>query len=202
MVESVVETNETVVGLPHQTSLFKRYGKQEWLVSNRVYRLQVTLKGQEPTETHFTSLLSPCLATVKEIRRDTGKYTEDMSDEEILAWIYEMSLHVEELDSDDTELDAAGLLKQKKRWVRYRTDCELIETIYLGLSKNYGTFKKSVGDLSISNEQDLPLLDTLLKRFQQKADEAEALITGASGTTVASFVKASNTSTYDERGTF
>ena len=202
MVESVVETNKVVVGLPHQSSLFKRYGKEERLVANRVYRLQVTLKGEEPHETHFTTVLSPCLATIKEIRRDTGKYTEEVSDEDILAWIYEMSQRVEDLDSEDTELDDAGLLKQQKRWVRYQTNCELIETVYLGLAKNYGTFKKTVGDLSISNAQNLPALDALLKRFQQKADEAEALITGASSSPVASFVKASNSYTYDERETF
>lgn len=202
MVESVVETNEVVVGLPHQPSLFKRYRKEERLVANRIYRLQVTLKGEKPYETHFTTVLSPCLATIKEIRRDTGKYTEEVSDEDILAWIYEMSRRVEDLDREGTALDDAGLLKQQKNWVRYQTNCELIETVYLSLAKNYGTFKKTVGDLSVSNAQNLPALETLLKRFQQKADEAEALITGANSSPVASFVKASNKHSYNEREKF
>ena len=202
MVESTLETSEVVVGFPHQPSLFKRYGKTELLVGNRVYRLQVALKGQEPTQTHFTSFLSPCLSTVKEIRRDLGKFIEEVSDEEILAWIYELSQRVEDLDSDDTELEGDALLKQKKIWVRYQVDCELIETIYLGLAKGYGTFKKTMGDLSVSNNQELPVLETLLKRFKKKADDAESKITGGDASPMSSFVKASNTYTYTERGTF
>ena len=125
-----------------------------------------------------------------------------MSDDEILAWIYELSQRVEDLDSDDTELEGDALLKQKKIWVRYQVDCELIETIYLGLAKGYGTFKKTMGDLSVSNNQELPVLETLLKRFKKKADDAESKITGGDASPMSSFVKAANTYTYTERGTF
>lgn len=202
MALEMIETKELVVGLPHQQALFRKYQSQPVLEANRIYKMNLKFKHQPLVELKFTTTLDPCLATVKEIKRDLGKFIEEVADEVLLKIIFENSQLVEDLAGDGADLSGDSLLKVKKKWVRFKTDCDLVETIYLGMAKDFGTFKKVIGDITISNTQNLPGLETLLKRFKDKVQEAEDELAGSSGNFVSSFVKASNTYTYSERGTF
>lgn len=197
-----LETTELVVGFPHQTALFQKFKSQAPLQNNRIYHVEVKLKQNPVFTSSFITALTPLHATVKEIRRDLGDFAKDVDDIEILSVIYETSLLAEEFDTEDTQLEPAGIIKTQKKWARYTTDIEIVEVVYLGMAKKFGTFKKSIGELNVSDTQNLTGLANLLKRFKTKVEEAETALTGTGSGTVGSFVKASNNYIYSERGTF
>lgn len=182
--------------------MFTINGKEDQLTVNHRYLVHLKPMHQEAIEITFTTPLSPMLTNVKRIRMDTGDMLSEMSDEEIARHIYENSKEVQHLrgdsDDDDEDVDYDHYMTV---WVRYKTDCDLIQAAYLTRSVQAGSEEKRIGETSVSREVSLPKLEDMMKRFERKMEEAEAILKNVV-TPVAVFQKASASYTYPERGSF
>lgn len=192
-----------VAGYSNQKNvMFTINGKEDQLTVNHRYLVHFKPMHQEAIELAFMTPLSPMLTNVKRIRMDTGGMLNDMSDEEIARHIYENSQEVQHLrgdsDDDDEEIDYDHYMAV---WVRYKTDCDLVQAAYITRSVQAGLEEKRIGETSINREVTLPVLEDMIKRFERKMEEAEAILRNVT-TPVAAFQKASTNYTYPERGSF
>lgn len=177
-------------------------GEEDQLTVNHRYLVHFKPLHQDAIELQFMTPLSPMLSNVKRIRMDTGGMLNDMTDEEIARHIYENSKEVQFLrgdtDDDDEDIDYDHYMSI---WVRYKTDCDLVQAAYLTRSVQAGLEEKRIGETSINREVTLPVLEDMIKRFEKRVQEAEAILRNVT-TPVASFQKASSSYSYPERGAF
>ena len=178
---------------------------------NNTYLVHVNIDG-EIIEKTFRTKPNPMFATVKQVREDIGEFIPDYSDEYIESIIYQKSCDVIDLidelanqddpvenvtyDEDVSTGSYTTTYKAVKNWVRYATDIQLIYAKYFGISYNYGSITKTIGDISIERNTKLPYIDQLLDWLKKAFDEADAYIRGTN--VVAAFVKAGNTYSYED----
>lgn len=179
------------------TGIFKRFSSLIKLNFNNKYKVRVVI-DDEPIEWEFSSLLTPYWTTIKKIQEDIGEFIPGFTDEYIASMIHRNSLELlnriqeaNEANSDglnesaveSTVPIAGGEYESKSRlvnnWVRYKTEIDLIYARYYGISFQYGTKEKSVGDIKIRNERKLPYIDNLLDKLNKYLDNAEDAIFGS-----------------------
>ena len=90
----------------------------------------------------------------------------------------------------------ASAYRAVKNWVKFKTEIDLIYARYLGISYNYGSIKKEIGDIHVEKSTKLPDLDNLLDRLKGWFEEADKEIKGINS--VATFVKAGDRFKYDD----
>jgi hypothetical protein len=195
-------------------TLFNKYQPKDAtgkLLQNNRYLIHLNIDG-EIIESSFRTKPNPMFATVKQIREDIGEFIPDYTDEYIESVIYQKSMNVIDLidtlkNQDDpienvtydTEAGTGTYTtsdKAVKNWVRYATDIQLIYAKYFGISYNYGSIKKTIGDITIERNTKLPYIDQLLDWLKKAFDEADAIIRGIN--VVASFVKAKTKYSYED----
>jgi hypothetical protein len=195
-------------------TLFNKYQPKDAtgkLLQNNRYLIHLNIDG-EIIESSFRTKPNPMFATVKQIREDIGEFIPDYTDEYIESVIYQKSINVIDLidtlkNQDDpienvtydTEAGTGTYTtsdKAVKNWVRYATDIQLIYAKYFGISYNYGSIKKTIGDITIERNTKLPYIDQLLDWLKKAFDEADAIIRGIN--VVASFVKAKTKYSYED----
>lgn len=193
--ESNVLNILTNANINRPNTLFNKYQPADAvgkLMPNNKYIMHVNIDG-EIFEDTFRSRLTPMFCTVKQIREDIGEFIPDYTDEYIESIIYQKSVEVIDLidelaNKDDPitnvtyELGQDGFYSTKykpvKNWVRYATDIQLIYAKYFGISYNYGSIKKEIGDIKIERNTKLPYIDNLLDWLKKAFDEADAYIRG------------------------
>ena len=196
-------TAKRVVGYRNQRNVMFYINDErdkEHLAVNHRYVLHFKPLWQEAIISEFTTLLTPFYSNVTRIRMDTGDMLNDMSDQEILRYLYDNSKEVLLLEPEEAD-DGLDVDHYMTQWVRYKTDCDLIQAAYLSRSVTAGAEEKRIGETTISREVALPILDDMLKRFLRGMQEAEDMLKGITIPT-ASCVKAGTNYTYTARGTF
>lgn len=173
-------------------AMFTRNLENNSIYENTIYYLNLLLNG-ESFETKFISKLNPLYCDIKTIRTDDGLFIQDISDDDIIKFLYDNSVKVEEKAETVMEKDTTKEITddQKRLWVRYRTDLDLLIRKYIDINNKYGTKNKKVGPIEIEDTTKLPYLDKLLEEYKAKLQEAENAFT--ENVIASNFVKAGNT---------
>lgn len=192
--------------------LYKKWGTASKLMMNNKYEFSIGI-GKEVFKFHFGSRLSPLFSSARAILEDIGEFIEGFTEEYIYSKIHANSEELIELldelanresnpvENVAYEIDSDGIYKLSnktgERWVKSKTEIELILARYYGISYSYGSISKSLGDISIEKSTKLPYIDQLLKRLEKDFAAADEYIRGVNS--VATFVKGSVNHEFTER---
>ena len=179
------------------SAVFQRFGSVVKLNFNNRYKVRIVIDNN-PIEWNFSSVLTPYWTTVKKIQEDIGEFIPGFTDEYIVSMIHRNSWELlkriqeaseassdglSETAEESTEANADKEYESKSRavnnWVRYKTEIDLIYARYFGISFQYGTKEKSIGDIKIRNERKLPYIDNLLEKLNRYLKDAENAIFGS-----------------------
>lgn len=187
-------------------AIFNRYGSENKLAYNNKYDVNIAI-NKDFIKWNFKSKKNPFFAKVKDIFSDIGEFIEGYTEDQVSDIIYNNSKAVIELIDDLKEKDIenvsyttaggeyASTYRAVKNWVKFKTEIDLIYARYLGISYNYGSIKKEIGDIHVEKSTKLPYLDNLLDRLKGWFEEADKEIKGVNS--VAAFVKAGDRFKYD-----
>jgi hypothetical protein len=159
--------------------------------------------------------------TVKKIQEDIGEFIQGFTDEYIMSIIHRNSWGIinrinEALEDDEASEDIliedtivpdaetneyTSPHRIVSKWVRIKTEIDLIYARYYGIAYNYGSVTKTIGDITIEKLTKLPYIDELLKRLNDELEDAEEAIFGGVNF-IGTAVKGSVNYQYSERGTF
>lgn len=183
--------------------LYPLYTSELTLATNTTYDYILHLKGEVFSKKYRTKY-DPYYTTIKTIRNDTGSLLKSIKDDGIDKLIHENSLVVEDLLGDRLEgeftVDGKVTLPVSN-YVRYKTDIDIVNAIYLSMCGRYGKFDKMLGTLEVSNDYKLPELEDMLARFKELLKLYEDAFKGPD--TPLSFRKSSsNEYTVIQRGIF
>lgn len=207
-----VNTNNNIInpGKSNSNSVLTRFNSNFKLNENNKYRIGISI-DKEIYEWEFNSKQNPMFTTAKKIYEDIGEFIDGFTEEYINNKIYDNSLAVidlidelankEEAVTNVTyEQDKDGIYTTKyksvQNWVRYKTDIDLTLARYFGISYNYGSQLKEIGDIKIERTVKLPYIDNLLDMLRKQWDEADKVIRGVN--VVASAIKAGTKYKYDD----
>lgn len=164
-----------------QIDNIQKYSNTIKFLENQTYNLELKLPVINHTEflktnlIWFTSRYSPLYSSSKLIKMDLTSWLEGVNDDLINYAIYETSIFAESIAVDDISETPDYL----KYYVRYKTEMDLLTSVYLGQVKFGGTVTKTLGDLTISRKPDLPSLDELLAIIRRKLAPYESQLLGA-----------------------
>lgn len=201
-------------------ALYKKYTSVEKLKFNNRYKIQIKINDKD-IEWQFVTRFTPMFCTVKKIQEDIGEFIQGFTEEYIMSVIHrnswEIVNRINEALEDDTASEGMSIEdpivpdaetneytspnRAVSNWVRFKTEIDLIYARYYGISYNYGSVTKTIGDISIQKSTKLPYIDELLKRLKNDLAAAEEAIFGGMNF-IGSAVKGSVNYEYSERGTF
>lgn len=207
-----IDTKDNVInpGKSNSNSVLTRFNSDIKLNENNKYYIGISI-DKNIYEWQFNTKQNPMFTTAKKIYEDIGEFIDGFTEEYINNKIYDNSLAVidliDELASQETpvenvtyEQDENGFYIAKHKaintWVRYKTDIDLTLARYFGISYNYGSQLKEIGDIKIERTVKLPYIDNLLDMLRKQFDEADKVIRGTN--VVASAVKAGTQYKYDD----
>lgn len=173
------------------TSLFKRYSGEQRLMPNQKYTLSLHLLAKD-FEYTFTSAYSPFYSSPKIIRQDLLTVLDNITDSTIEFHIWQNSKGIADEVTTYTDDDGNPLVAAKN-WVRYKTEIDLVSSIYMNIATNVGSVEKSLGEMKVSKSINLPYLSDLMSVLKSKLAKQEKLLTGVKSVGVA-VVKAGGTS--------
>lgn len=201
-------------------ALFQKYTSVQKINFNNRYKIHLKMDDVD-IDWSFTTRLTPLFCTSKKILEDIGEFIQGFTEEYINSKIHrnswEILLRINEALEDDEASEDIRIENPIKpdvttneytspnrivsKWVKIKTEIDLIYARYYGISYNYGTITKTIGDVTVSKTTKLPYIDELLKNLKKDLESTEEAIFG--GTNLSKgFIKGSNSYTYSERGTF
>jgi hypothetical protein len=172
-----------------RNSMFTLFSSDVKFKFNHKYELNI-VANQDYLAT-FSTKYDPYYSTVDRVRKDTGDLLDLVSDEVIANIIYDNSKDVNDKLGDDTSVFDDGTPMYIKNYVRYKTDLDLCNAVYLSKIGKVGAFKKKLGDLEVSNEVKVPQLKDMLSRFKELLRYSEDTLNGETTESTVAFVKAS-----------
>lgn len=193
-------------GSTRRKGLFQKYGDVAKLKYNNEYEANFVICGKV-VNWKFETKRTPFFANVKDIFMDIGEFIEGYTEKQVSDVIYSNSVQVVELIDDLMNKDIQNVsytviddtydssYRAVKNWVKYKTEIDLIYSRYFGISLNYGSIKKEIGDIKVEKSTKLPYLDNLLSRLKGWWDEADQEIRGTNS--VAAFIKAGDKYKYE-----
>ena len=201
-------------------ALYKRYSSVQKLNFNNRYKIHIKINDKD-IDWSFATKLTPMFSTVKKIKEDIGEFIQGFTEEYITSAIHnnswEILNRINEVLEDDTSSEGISIEDPIKpdsstneysspnrivsKWVKIKTEIDLIYARYYGISYNYGSVTKTIGDITIEKSTKLPYIDELLKRLNKELDSAEEAIFGGMNF-ISTAVKASINYPYSGRGTF
>lgn len=200
-------------------ALFKKFTSEPKLKFNNRYKVHITVNGQD-IDWQFVTKLTPMFCTTKKILEDIGEFIQGFTEEYISSMIHRNSweivnrinealedteisenMSIEDTIAPNSEEEYVSPNKLVSKWVRIKTEIDLIYARYYGISYNYGSAKKAIGDISIEKSTKLPYIDELLKRLKGELENTEEAIFGGINF-IGGFVKGITNYQYSERGTF
>ena len=205
-----INTNNNLLsyGKSNNKSVLSKYNENPLLTENNKYVVGISI-DKEIHEWHFNSKQNPMFTSSKKIFEDIGEFIQGFTEEYVNNKIYDNSVAVvsliDELKENDVEnvtyeTDDDGFYtssyKAVSNWVRYKTDIDLIMARYFGISYNYGTQLKEIGDIKIEKTVKLPYIDNLLSGLKRDFELADEAIRGKNS--VATAVKAGTQYKYDD----
>lgn len=196
-------------------ALYKKYTSIQKLNYNNRYKIRLTIDGKE-ISWNFVTKMTPMFSTVKKVLEDIGEFIPGFTEEYILSILHRNSWEIINMINDTaasnetvnvtiikdaTNGDYVPSSKAVNNWVKYKTEVDLIYSRYYGMSFNYGSITKTIGDITITKTTNLPLIDALLKKANAGAETAQNIIFGTRAF-VGSYVKGSTPYEYSQRGSF
>ncbi len=201
-------------------ALYKKYTSVQKLNFNNRYRIHIKINDKD-IDWQFVTKLTPMFSTVKKIQEDIGEFIQGFTEEYIISVIHRNSWEIinrinEALEDDDASENMSiedpinpdsetneyvSPNRIVSKWVRIKTEIDLIYARYYGISYNYGSVTKTIGDITIEKSTKLPYIDELLKRLNEELETTEEAIFGGINF-IGSAVKGSINYQYSERGTF
>ena len=194
-------------------TLYKRYESDNTLKYNNKYKIHLVIDNQV-YEYSFSSALTPMYSSSKKIFEDVGEFIDGFTEEYINSIIHRNSVEIVEKVNAKIEDNADNIAientitadtdgyydpqlnKLLNKWVRLKTDIDLVYARYYGIAANYGSQEKSIGDIRIAKDVKLPYIDELLKKLKKDLDDVEQKLFG---TVIASTaVRAGNKYPYSE----
>jgi hypothetical protein len=176
---------------------FQRFSSISKLNFNNRYKIRIVI-DDNPIEWSFSTVLTPYWTTIKKIQEDIGEFIPGFTDEYIASMIHRNSCELLKRIQEASESNSDGLSESAEEaatanvdkeyisksrivnnWVRYKTEIDLIYARYYGISFQYGTKEKSVGDIKIRNERKLPYIDNLLDKLNKYLKDTENAIFGS-----------------------
>ena len=205
-----VNTNNNLLsyGKSNNKSVLSKYNENSLLTENNRYVVGISI-DKEIHEWYFNSKQNPMFTSSKKIFEDIGEFIQGFTEEYVNNKIYDNSVAVvsliDELKENDIEnvtyeTDNDGFYtssyKAVSNWVRYKTDIDLIMARYFGISYNYGSQLKEIGDIKIEKTVKLPYIDNLLAGLKKDFQLADDAIRGLNHVKTA--VKAGTQYKYDD----
>lgn len=201
-------------------ALYKKYTSVQKLNFNNRYKIHIKINDKD-IDWQFTTKLTPMFCTVKKIQEDIGEFIQGFTEEYIISVIHNNSWEIinrinEALEDDDASenMTIEDIIvpntetneyispnRNVSKWVKIKTEIDLIYARYYGISYNYGSVTKTIGDITIQKSTKLPYIDELLKRLNGELENVEEVIFGGINF-IGSAVKGSVNYQYSERGTF
>lgn len=199
------------------SALYKRYESDKVLNYNNRYKIHLVIDNQSYDYT-FSSALTPMFSSSKKIFEDVGEFIDGFTEEYINSMIHRNSLEIvdrintkiadNETDNmavtEEITADLEGYYESPNKlinkWVRFKTDIDLIYARYYGIAANYGSEEKSIGDIRIARDKKLPYIDELLKKLKKDLEDTESKIFGI--VIAQSAVRAGTNYPYSERGSW
>lgn len=172
----------TVIGKKAE-SIFQRYGDDKTLFENQKYTLTFRYEDQEFSQS-FMTFLTPLYSTVKTVREDLGAVIEEIPDERILYLLFQNSILSQNIANEEN----LALLQSSekvpfvfKQYVRYRTEVDLITSIYLLISGRQGSATKNLGTFKVDRRYQFNAigLETILDDLKNKQRSSERALTRA-----------------------
>lgn len=203
-----------------ENALYKKYTSVQKLNFNNRYKIHLKINDKD-IDWQFVTKFTPMFSTIKKIKEDIGEFIQGFTDEYILSVIHKNSWEIvnriNEALEDDTASENMTIEdsitpdvntneyvspnRTVSKWVKIKTEIDLIYARYYGISYNYGSVTKTIGDITIEKSTKLPYIDELLKRLNKDLESAEEAIFGGMNF-IGSAVKGSVNYQYSERGTF
>lgn len=189
-------------------SLYKRYSTIVKLKYNAKYHITISLNGKY-TNWSFTSKYSPMYCSVDKIRLDTGDLLNGATDEQISYMLYMNSKEVQEIVRVKDAVNGGLVVDESmnikpiiyaKAWVRWKTDLDLVNSIYLSLCGLSGGTIKKIGVIDVERSVKLPGIKDMLARFKELFKDQDEYVRSTT-TPIQSFTKAKST-VYSGRGVF
>lgn len=190
----------TIIG-EKDRSLFQKYGEIETLMYNQRYTLGFRYKDQQFTNSFYT-MLNPFYSTPKRIHTDLGEILSDVEDHRLALLIFDNSILSQNIASEEN----LALLESEstvpyvfKQYVRYRTELDIMTSIYLMLSGRQGSVSKVLGELEVTRQQNFGSLNlnSILGDLKAKLKEWEKALRGTlSSSPVRSAVRGGSSSAY------
>lgn len=201
-------------------ALYKKYTSVQKLNFNNRYKIHIKINDKD-IDWQFVTRFTPMFCTVKKNQEDIGEFIQGFTEEYILSVIHRNSWEIvnrinealeddeasegmsieDTITADPTTNEYISPNRIISKWVKIKTEIDLIYARYYGISYNYGSVKKEIGDISIEKSTKLPYIDELLKRLKEELEDAEEAIFGGINF-IGSAVKGSTNYQYSERGTF
>ena len=179
-------------------AIYTKYGSVEKLAPNSVFQVFIATKRGDVSWS-FVSKCDPFHASISKIRSDTGDLLNGATDEEIGRVIYfnskEADENKDEFLEENTIDNEVSFERRLKKWVRYKTNLDLINAIYLSLAGLSGSRSKRISEIQIEDEVTLPKLDEMLARFKTLFAPLEGMFQAAPALSL-SFVKAGTSYAY------
>lgn len=205
-----VKVNYTVIG--DRDAIIRRYdNSKQTLKKNSIYQATLMIGGN-PFSFSFSSRFDKYFNNKKIIKEDCLILDEYLDDAKIDNRIYQNSKEIVfKTKSMDEYSDLTSPAYEIQQYVRYKTDVDLINSIYLRISSEYGSEGKKYGTTDISKEVKLPKIDLMLQDYKAKLKEYENIIFSTVSTGIVSSVSRfrksvnSNDTTYNpfnDRNTF
>lgn len=197
-------------------ALFKKYSSNLNYRYNNKYQVHVAIDDTN-FEWKFLTKFNPMFSTVKKVLEDCGEFLQGFTEEYISSMIHRNSITVidliNELANAEEPITNVTVTKSEdgsyttdskavNNWVRIKTEMDLIYARYYGISYNYGSMQKDIGDISIQKDVKLPYIDELLKRLKKEFEVVDEAIRKDGYAFVGSAVKGRITYEYSERGSF
>ena len=200
-------------------ALYKKYTSVQKLNFNNRYRIHIKINDKD-IDWYFVTKLTPMFSTAKKIQEDIGEFIQGFTEEYVMSVIHRNSWEIinrinEALENNDTSNmsiedsinansetnEYTSPNKTVSKWVRIKTEIDLIYARYYGISYNYGSVTKTIGDITIEKSTKLPYIDELLKRLNKELELTEESIFGGVNF-IGSAIKGGTNYQYNERGTF
>ena len=201
-------------------ALYKKYTSVKKLKFNNRYTIHLKINDKD-IDWQFVTKFTPMFSTIKKIQEDIGEFIQGFTEEYISSVIHKNSweiinrinealeddeasegMSIEDTITPDPETEEyTSPNRVVSKWVKIKSEIDLIYARYYGISYNYGSVTKTIGDITIEKSTKLPYIDELLKRLNSDLKEAEEAIFGGMNF-IGSAVKGSVNYQYSERGTF
>jgi len=162
-----VKIDYTIIG--DHNAVIKRYdNSKETLKKNSFYEAKIMIGGK-PFSLNFSSKFDKYYNNKKVVKEDCLMLESYLTNHKVDNRIYQNSKEISfKTKAIEKYADLSTPPYEIQQYVRYKTDIDLINSIYLVISSEIGTEQKKYGTTDIKKEVKLPEIELMLQGFKDK----------------------------------